>query len=111
MQTKLDHFIQQIKKLDILDIMWRKHALQRMLERSISRSQVRQAIQQGKIVETYFDDYPYPSCLIAHITIVQPLHVVLSIDEENNILYVITAYIPDENHFKDDLTTRKNNED
>ena len=33
-----------------------------------------------------------------------------TIDEENMIIYVITAYIPDVENFEDDFKTRRNNE-
>jgi len=31
-------------------ILWKKHALERMMERGISRAQVKQAISQGSII-------------------------------------------------------------
>jgi len=50
------------KKIDLLvsngKIEWKKHALQRMFERSILRDEVKQAILDGKIIEKYEDDYP-----------------------------------------------------
>ena len=87
--------------------MWKKHALQRIMERNILRSEVKEAIEKGKIIEGYPDDYPYPSCLLAYIDTKRPLHVVVSLDIEAEILYVITAYTPDETHFNIDLITRK----
>ena len=46
-------------------VLWKKHALERMMERRISRTQVKQAILQGSIIEYYPDDYPIPSVLLA----------------------------------------------
>jgi hypothetical protein len=40
----------------------------------------------------------------------KPLHVVVSYDAENAKCYVITAYEPDEQHFEEDLMTRKKDE-
>jgi hypothetical protein len=34
-------------------LLWKKHALERMMERGISRNQVKQAILQGGIIEIY----------------------------------------------------------
>ena len=99
-----------IQDLDNLKISWQKHALQRMLERSISTDEVKFALKNGKIIETYSDDHPFPSVLIAYINSQKPLHVVFSYDEESGMLYIITAYIPDAKHFEDDLITRKKNE-
>jgi len=43
----------------------KKNALERMMEQGISRTQVKQAISQGSIIEYYPDDYPIPSLLHA----------------------------------------------
>lgn len=98
-----------ISNFNSLTIMWQKHALQRMLERSVTRSEVKTAIQNGKIIEEYPEDYPYPSCLVAYINETKPLHVVFSVDNEAKLLYIITAYEPDTKHFKADLITRRQN--
>jgi len=87
-------------------ISWQKHALQRMLERNITRNEVKHAILNGSIIE---DDYPFPSMLIANINSTKPLHVVVSYDESSLKSYIITAYIPDIKYFEKDLITRKGN--
>lgn len=92
------------------NIVWQKHSLQRMLERDISRQEVKDAILNGVVIENYSDDYPFPSVLVAYINKTKPLHVVIAYDEESLISYVITAYIPDDKHFKDDLITRREDE-
>jgi len=91
-------------------IEWKKHTLQRMLERDISRDAVKQAILDGKIIEEYKNDYPFPSCLIACVDNKKPLHVVVSYDEEKDICYIITTYVPDTKYFLDDLITRRKDE-
>lgn len=48
-------------------VLWKKHALERMLERSISRLAVKRAIAHGVIIEQYPNDYPVPS-LISNIS-------------------------------------------
>jgi len=88
------------------NISWQKHSLQRMFERSITRQEVKLAILNGIIIEDYTDDYPFPSMLVAYIQSSKPLHVVVSYDENSLKCYVITAYVPDEKHFKSDLVTR-----
>ncbi len=87
------------------EIFWQKHALQRMMERGISRKAVKFAIENGMVIEKYEDDKPFPSFLVACIKQPKPLHVVISVDAKK--LYVITAYYPDSNHFEDDFITRK----
>lgn len=87
-------------------ILWKKHALERMMERGISRAQVKQAILQGSIIEYYPDDYPVPSILLGML-LPEPLHVVVAYDAESQQCHVITAYRPDLTHFNADLVTRR----
>ena len=103
----MSNTISPFTNIDATQIYWRKHALQRMLERSLTRSDVKEAIVKGIVIEEYRDDAPFPSCLIAYIAPHQPLHVVVSFDKEANALYVITAYVPDTLHFEEDLITRR----
>jgi len=87
-------------------VLWKKHALERMMERSISRTQVKQAILQGNIIEYYADDYPIPSSLFATLQ-PEPLHAVVAYDAASQQCHVITAYCPDLTHFEADLVTRR----
>ncbi len=102
------------KKIDLLvssgKIEWKKHALQRMFERVISRDEVKQAVLDGKIIEKYKDDYPFPSFLIACVDRDKPIHVVVSYDEKVDICYIITTYEPDTKYFLKDLITRRKDE-
>jgi len=93
------------------NISWQKHSLQRMFERDISRFEVKEAILEGIVIEDYSEDYPFPSVLVAFVIKSKPIHVVVSYDENNLKCYVITAYIADTKHFKDDLVTRRENEE
>ncbi len=94
-------------KLKEFEIIWRKHALHKMLEREISREHVIETINKGKVIQEYFDDKPFPSVLILYIGRKKPLHVVISLDNDNKVCYIITAYIPDLIHFESDYITRK----
>jgi hypothetical protein len=107
-----DNNFEKIKKsVRSSNTLWQKHALQRMYERNISRTEVKQTILDGYVIENYSDDYPFPSVLIACITNSKPLHVVVAFDESSLISYIITAYIPDDKHFEQDLITRIENDD
>jgi hypothetical protein len=88
------------------DVLWKKHALERMMERGISRARVKKAMFDGNIIENYPDDYPLPSFLICDIN-PEPLHVVASYDDSNKLLYIISVYTPDFNHFENDHITRR----
>ena len=89
------------------EIIWQKHALQRMMERKISREDVKKAIIEGIIIESYIKDKPLPSVLIACISKELTLHVVTAFDFENKSVYIITAYYPDRKHFEGDFITRR----
>lgn len=48
-------------------IIFKDHAIIRMLERGISKKEITEVLEQGEIIEQYKDDYPYPSCLMFKI--------------------------------------------
>ena len=91
-------------------VRWRQHALSRMLERGISRKDVQTAVTEGKEIEYYHESKPYPGCLMLGFSRKVPIHVVVSIDLEESIAYVVTSYVPDTNYFEEDLKTRKKRE-
>jgi hypothetical protein len=89
-------------------VTWQRHAFQRMLERNISRSEVKRVLLDGEIIQEYPNDHPFPSYLIlGYIDKIKPLHVVAALDKKTGWCYIITAYRPDLSHFKDDYKTRK----
>ena len=79
-------------------IVWQKHALQRMMERNIPRTDVKKAIIDGVIIESYTQDKPLPSVLIACVNRELKLHVVTAYDFElggqSEFDDVITIAIP-----------------
>jgi len=87
-------------------IEWRRHALERMLERDISRSEVKVTLRDGEIIENYETDVPFESALFFYVDS-KPIHVVASLDELTQTIYIITAYVPSIIHFYDDLKTRR----
>ncbi len=99
--------IENIKKyLEERNIYWTKHCLDRLNQRNISIADIKTAIKNGKIIEYYYDDYPYPSCLILGYNLNNRiLHIVCGIS--NNLLHIITAYYPDTNKWENDMKTRR----
>lgn len=82
------------------------HAAKRLEQRNISINDVIFCIHEGEIIEQYPDDYPYPSCLILGFSVKKKyIHVVVGSNLET--LWIITAYYPDLNKWKQDLRTRK----
>lgn len=78
-----------------------QHCINRMMERGIELTEIKQAIATGEIIEDYPDDYPYPSALILGCG----LHVVAGIGDGK--LWLITAYRPDPSQWDDDLKKRR----
>ncbi len=89
---------------EITQFVWRKHAAQRMMERSITRDEIIHCALYGTTIETYPNDYPYPSCLVFEMG-EKPLHIVMAMD--SNTCYIITAYRPNSEEFESDFKTRK----
>jgi len=88
-------------------IEWNKHALERMLQRGIGREMVKKVLMAGEVIEDYPDDTPYPSALFLGFVDGDPLHVVMAFDAESEHCYVITAYVPDLEHFEDGFRKRR----
>jgi len=88
-------------------IEWQKHALERMIEREISREEVKEVLLNGEIIETYPDDKPYPSALFLGWAKKEPLHVAVALDSLTGWCFVITVYKPDLEHFESDCRTRR----
>ena len=97
------------KAIEVNKIEWRKHSLERMLQRGISRMDVKETLLKGELIEYYKNDKPFESGLFFYKAD-KPLHVVASLDKIEVKIYVITAYIPDNKHFLKDFKTRINNE-
>ncbi|MBO4292941.1 MAG: DUF4258 domain-containing protein [Clostridia bacterium] len=89
------------KKVD-----WTKHCLNRLQQRNIKIAEIKTAINNGKIIEYYYDDFPYPSCLVLGYNVnKRMLHIVCGMSEDT--IHMITAYYPDTTKWKEDLETRR----
>lgn len=87
-------------------IVMTQHVSYRCRERGITLEDIKQAIMQGKIIEDYPEDYPYPSCLVLGSSAAgQPIHVVCGVGEGR--LWIITAYYPNLDKWDADFRTRK----
>jgi hypothetical protein len=93
--------------LDKGSIEWEKHALERLISRSIPRYAVLQILRLGECIEDYPDDHPFPSGLFFGWHQDKPLHVVAALDETARLVYIITTYEPDQEHFEADYKTRR----
>ena len=98
--------IEDFRALNQLEtIIITQHSRKRFYERGISILDVCMAINTGEIIEQYSDDFPFPSCLIMGHSEERIIHVVASINE--GMMYIITAYVPDNAEWENDFKTRK----
>ena len=75
------------------------HALTRMIERNIERTDIEEAIGAGLIIEEYPDDKYSPSCLIyGQTNSKRDLHVQVSLPPK---VVIITTYEPDPKEWMD----------
>ena len=82
------------------------HALERLFQRKITRSDVLNVISKHHIVENYPDSKPYPCQLIMGFAQMKALHVVIAVDKESQSVIIITAYWPDFEKWDDDFLKR-----
>ena len=75
-------------------LIFRKHALQRMFQRSIRVEDVHAVLSGGKSIIDYPDDTPYPSRLMLGWCGERPIHIVAADTPESETI-IITVYEPD----------------
>ena len=88
-------------------IVWRKHALVRMLERGISRDDITRVLLGNDPIELYVDDKPFPSALFFGTIQGRVIHVVAALDDVSREVHVISAYEPDQKHFEANKRIRR----
>ena len=86
---------------------WRKHTLIRLDERNISQEDILKVVLNGEVIEDYPGNKPFPSCLMLGMVSGKPYHVVVALDIESPMVYIITAYEPSLDKFKPDFKTRR----
>ena len=87
---------------------WTNHIAMRLLQRKINQEDIEYALLNGEIIESYEDDYPYPSCLVLGLNKSNEyIHVVCG--SNGMELWLITAYYPNQAEWEDDLKIRKEN--
>lgn len=88
--------IQLLRKLATEDrIALKRHMVLRMHQREIKVDEVKEVLISSQIVEEYATDKPLPSTLVLGYTSKKrPLHVVVAIEENEKLVWTITAYEP-----------------
>jgi len=96
-------FLEQVRRAAFLP-----HAVRQMArpDRMITPNEIRAVIMQGELIEDYPKDARGHSCLLHGRGVGQRyLHVVCA--PKNDFLVVITAYLPTEAEWEQDLRTRR----
>lgn len=75
-------------------LIFRTHAIQRMFQRSISIDDVQYVLNNGKIIENYPYDKPYPSKLVLGWCSNRPIHLVIAENSEEMQTIIVTVYEP-----------------
>ena len=88
-------------------VLVKDHAVTRMMERNIFKSDILSVLYDGEVLEDYPTDFPYPSCLMFKIVDSRPIHIVAAYNVTDKQIIVVTAYIPDTSTFESDFKTRK----
>ncbi|MEZ4939763.1 MAG: DUF4258 domain-containing protein [Saprospiraceae bacterium] len=102
-------FDQSLFKQALVDgnILWRKHALEKMIVRGITRAEVLDVLENGEVIQRYDDDKPFPSALLLGFPATRPIHAVTAFDEIQQLIFVITVYEPDLTIFEPDFKTKR----
>ena len=93
--------------MEFLQIEFRLHAVQRMYERGITVTNVKEVVKTGKVIENYPKDKPFQSYLLLGFVKGKPLHVVVGIDNETKKAIIITVYEPDLQLWEKEFEKRK----
>jgi hypothetical protein len=86
---------------------WQRHALERMLEREITRAEVREVSGAGERIKDYPGGWPLPSGLFLGWVRGRPLRVVAAFDLVNRTVAIITTNEPTLEYFEADFRTRR----
>jgi len=93
--------------VDAYQIIYQRHAVERMAQRGIREEDVEHVLLTGEMIEKYPVDTPYPSELLLGWRDARPLHVVVATDTASQRKIVITVYVPASNKWESDFKRRK----
>ncbi len=95
-----------MNKLDCKTKKFSRHAIQKMFQRNITKSEIDNVIKTGKVIKEYPKDSPFPSYLLLGFSEERPLHIVIAFNKSEYICIIVTVYEPDPKIWKDNFTRR-----
>ena len=108
MESESNTILDRVRAAAEKRIIFLPHAIRQMSrpDRLISRFDIRAVIFEGEVIEYNPEDQRGHSCLMRGSDAVdRPIHVVCS--PKNEYLAIITAYLPYEDEWSDDLRSRE----
>jgi hypothetical protein len=90
-----------------MKLVYRLHAVRRMLQGRIGESAIRKGIETGEVIATFPKDQPYPSRLLLGWSEGLPLHVLIAENSIDREMIVITVYQPDPDLWEPDFRKRR----
>lgn len=90
-------------------VYWSRHAIAEMIQDCLTRPEVEKALADCEVIEDYPPNHrPLPDCLVlGQLQSMQPIHVVIAIDEARDRIFVVTVYRPSQERWEHDWRTRK----
>jgi hypothetical protein len=88
-------------------IVFSGHAIGRMFERSIGVDDVLEVLKSGEVIAEYPDDVPLPSVLMLGFAEGRPLHIVVAVERQKQVVHVITVYDPDPSLWDESFKKRR----
>ena len=88
-------------------VIYQRHAVERMAQRGVSEEAVMHALLTGETIQVYADDTPFPGELILGWREGRPLHIVVATDTRRQRKIVITVYEPHPGQWEADFRRKK----
>ncbi|AJE03878.1 DUF4258 domain-containing protein [Geobacter pickeringii] len=86
----------------------KRHSILRMHQRRIAVDELKEALLFCELVEGYPTDRPLPSGLVlGHTAGGRTLHAVVAIDQDEQMLWIITVYEPTPADWEEGFTQRR----
>jgi hypothetical protein len=91
------------------NIRWSSHALGELTPEGLSVPEVESALPRAEVIEDYKHLHRYwPDCLVlTFVSGVEPIHLVIAINQPRNYILIVTAYRPKAEEWQNDWRTRK----
>jgi hypothetical protein len=78
-----------------------------LFERDLTRQAVFNALDKCVIIELYKQNKLLPSFLLLGYDGTEPLHIVVALDEEHDLLWIITVYKPTSDEWENEFKKRR----